>query len=450
MLPSANTRPPPDPEEILIEPLTSNLYPGLVVPMPTLAPDVVAMVAVPAIDIVDAVTEPVDVIVVAVIEPFSSTLKAPFAAVKVPVVTVILLAVTLAAVIEPVSSTLKAPFATVSVPVDTVILDAVIEPVEPTTKLLLAAVKVPVTVAEPVVVNVVTVAEPAVSDVAEMLVAEMFVEEILLLPAMSPTNPCVAVTVPITTNAVCGVVVPTPTLPVLKTFNIFVVVPTANNVAGVVVPMPTLPPLAAAVNVPVNDRLDAVIEPFAVSVVAVSDPTVALVALSVVMFPVAAFITAAVIEPVFPFTANNPPAAVNVPLTVAEPVVVSVVTVVEPKLAPPVDVIPAAVNAPDAVIVPFAVSVVTVVEPAVSEPVVMAVALIFVVSIFVVLTLVPPDKLPTNPLVAVIVPITYNAVPGVVVPTPTLPSFLTYRVLVPEVLTTWSDAAVLAEDEPAI
>ena len=99
---------------------------------------------------------------------------------------------------------------------------------------------------------------------------------------------------------------------------------------------------------------------------------------------------------------------------------------------------------------PVVVNVVTVAEPAVSEPVVMAVALIFVVSIFVVLTLVPPDKLPTNPLVAVIVPMTYNAVPGVVVPTPTLPSFLTYKVDVPEVFTTCSDASVFAEDEPAM
>jgi hypothetical protein len=168
------------------------------------------------------------------------------------------------------------------------------------------------------------------------------------------------------------------------------------------------------------------------------------------MFPVAAFTTDAVIEPVFPFTVNKPPAAVNVPVTVAEPVLVSVVTVVEPKLAPLVDVIPAAVNAPVAVIEPFAVSVVTVAEPAVSEPVVMVVALIFVVLTFVVSTLLPPDKLPTKPLVAVTVPITYNAVPGVLVPTPTLPSFLTYKVDVPEVFTTCSDASVFAEDEPAM
>ena len=151
----------------------------------------------------------------------------------------------------------------------------------------------------------------------------------------SPINP-VAVTVPITYSVVPGVVVPIPTLPVLKTFNIFVVVPTANNVAGVVVPMPTLPPLAAAVNVPLNAMLDAVIEPFAVSVVAVSDPTVALVALSVVMFPVPAFTTDAVIEPVLPATVNKPPAAVNVPVTVADPVDVSVVAVVEPALIVPV------------------------------------------------------------------------------------------------------------------
>ena len=134
-----------------------------------------------------AVNAPVDVMRLAVIEPFSSTLKAPFAAVKVPVVTVILLAVTLAAVIEPVSSTLKAPLATVNVPVDTVILDAVIEPVEPTTKLLLAAVKVPVTVADPVVVNVDTVVEPAfIVPVVLILLAPPTV--IPLNPEPSPEN----------------------------------------------------------------------------------------------------------------------------------------------------------------------------------------------------------------------------------------------------------------------
>ena len=74
-------------------------------------------------------------------------------------------------------------------------------------------------------------------------------------------------------------------------------------------------------------------------------------------------------------------AAVNVPLTVAEPVDVSVVAVVEPKIAPLVDVIPAAVTEPVDVIV------VAVIEPAlstlklpaltVSEPTFIVVSVIF-------------------------------------------------------------------------
>ena len=144
-----------------------------------------------------AVNTPVDAMRLAVIEPFSSTLKVPFPAVKVPVVTVILLAVTLAAVIEPVSSTLKAPLATVNVPVgDTVILAAVIEPDEPTTKLLLAAVKVPVTVADPVVVNVDTVVDPAfIVPVVLILLAPPTVAVTPLNKEPSPINP-LAVTVP--------------------------------------------------------------------------------------------------------------------------------------------------------------------------------------------------------------------------------------------------------------
>ncbi|MEK7749581.1 MAG: hypothetical protein AAB277_01230 [Planctomycetota bacterium] len=128
------------------------------------------------------------------------------------------------------------------------------------------------------------------------------------------------------------------------------------------------------------------------------------------------------------------------PLAVVEPVDVTVVAVIEPAvstLKPP---------ALPAVIEPVAVSVVTVVEPAFIVPVV--------------LTLIVPDKsavliepsticaLPTelapgvdatpvnaepspeNPVVAVIVPMTYSAVPGVVVPTPTLPASVIFRIFV--------------------
>src|SRR3989338_6961649 len=227
----------------------------------------------------------------------------------------------------------------------------------------------------------------------------------------SPINP-VAVTVPNTYSVVPGVVVPIPTLPVLKTFNIFVVVPTANNVAGVVVPMPTLPPLAAAVNVPLNAMLDAVIEPVAVSVVAVSDPTVALVALSVVMFPVPAFTTDAVIEPVLPATVNKQPAAVNVPVTVAEPVVVSVVTVVEPAFIVPV-VFTLIVPDKSAVLI---------------EPSTIC-ALPTELAPTAAGTFVNCDPSPINP-VAVTVPITYSVVPGVVVPIPTLPVLKTFNIFV--------------------
>ena len=201
MLPSANTKPPPDPEEILIEPLTSNLYPGLVVPMPTL-PDVVAKVAVPVIDMVDAVTEPVAVSVDTVIEPALSTLKLPALTVSEPTLTVVsvmlsvfamsLPVIELSTIVELVTESaptvagtlvncdpspikpvaVTVPFAkillrkrTVVVPCaltladivptdkkppvivprfDTVILAAVIEPLSSTTKALFAAVSVPV------------------------------------------------------------------------------------------------------------------------------------------------------------------------------------------------------------------------------------------------------------------------------------------------------------------
>jgi len=123
-------------------------------------------------------------------------------------------------------------------------------------------------------------------------------------------------------------------------------------------------------------------------------------------------------------------AAVNVPLTVAEPVDVSVVAVVEPNVAPLVDVIPAAV------IEPVAVSVVTVVEPAFIVPVVLTLivpdksaVLIEPSAICALLTESAPgvagtfvscDPSPMNP-VAVTVPTTCSVVAGVVVPMPTLP-----------------------------
>ena len=230
-----------------------------------------------------------------------------------------LVAVSVVAVIDPTVALVA--LSVVMFPVSGVYTDAVIEPavLPATVNKPPAAVNVPVAVAEPVLVSVVTVVEPAfiVPVVLTLIVPDksaVLIEPstICALPTElaptvdgtfvncdpSPEKP-VAVTVPITCSVVPGVVVPMPTFPVLKTFNIFVVVPTANNVAGLS-PMPTLPDVVAMVAVPVIDIVDAVIEPFAVSVVAVSDPTVALVALSVVMFPVAAFTTDAVIEPVLP------------------------------------------------------------------------------------------------------------------------------------------------------
>ncbi|MBI2471988.1 MAG: hypothetical protein HYV59_12220 [Planctomycetes bacterium] len=290
---------------------------------------------------------------------------------------------------------------------------------------------------------------------------------------MSP----VAVIVPVTYSAVLGVVVPMPTLPVLVTFRIFVVVPTVRSVAGVVVPMPTLPPVVAAVNVPVDARLDAVIEPVfpftinkppaavkvpvtvvdpvVVNVVVVSDPKVALVVVNVVIFPVAVFTTAAVIEPVFPFTVNKPPAAVTVPVTVADPVVVNTDTVVEPALIVPVIFILLLLDKEVAVIPlntePSPENFVAVIVPFVNISerkctVVVPWRLVFAL-------IVPIDKKP-----AVIVPKlpdvaepTYNAEfrVEVFVPIRMAPSFLTERASVPLLFLTLSDASLLEVEEPA-
>ena len=112
-------------------------------------------------------------------------------------------------------------------------------------KVLLAAVKLFDTVADPVVVNVDTVVEPA-----------LIVPEVLILP---PVTPPVAV-IPVREE-------PSPINPVAVTVPI-----TCSVVAGVVVPMPTLPDVVAMVAVPVIDIVDAVTEPVDVIVFAVIEP----------------------------------------------------------------------------------------------------------------------------------------------------------------------------------
>jgi len=196
-----NAEPSPEnPVVAVIVPMTYSAVPGVVVPTPTLPASVIfrIFVVVPTVKSVagvvvpiptlpplaTAVNVPVNAMLDAVIEPVLSTMKPP------SVTTNFL------TVIEPVSSTLKAPLATVNVPVDTVILAAVIEPDEPTTKLLLAAVKVPVTVADPVVVNVDTVVDPAfIVPVVFILLAPPTVAVTPLNAEPSPINP-LAVTVP--------------------------------------------------------------------------------------------------------------------------------------------------------------------------------------------------------------------------------------------------------------
>jgi len=99
------------------------------------------------------------------------------------------------------------------VPIPTRVV-TVTEPVS-ALKVLLAAVKLFDTVADPVVVNVDTVVEPALI-VPEVLILPPVTPPVAVIPVReepSPIKPVVAVTVPITCSVVEGVVVPMPRLP---------------------------------------------------------------------------------------------------------------------------------------------------------------------------------------------------------------------------------------------
>ena len=139
--------------------------------------------------------------------------------------------VILAAVIEPFSSTTKALFAAVSVPVDAieeavtepvdVIVVAVIEPVLSTLKLPALTVNEPIFNVVSVMLSVSEMSLPVIelSTIVELLTEFALGvpddPDIPVKPEPSPTNP-VAVIVPTTWSVVDGVVVPMPTLLVEK------------------------------------------------------------------------------------------------------------------------------------------------------------------------------------------------------------------------------------------
>src|SRR3990172_1566096 len=223
------------------------------------------------------------------------------------------------------------------------------------TRRSLPAVNVPLTVAEPVLVNVDTVVEPA------FIVPVVFT---LIVPDKSavliePSNISTLLTVSAPTDAEIPVnCEPSPINPAAVTVPI-----TYSVVAGVVVPMPTLLLAASTTNVLVSTR-------------------------------------------------RSLP-AVNVPLTVAEPVLVNVVTVVEPAFIVPV-VFTLIVPDKSAVLI---------------EPSIIC-ALLTVSAPTLHGTFVNFEPSPINPA-AVTVPITYSLVAGVVVPMPTFPSPRNRAVIVP-------------------
>jgi hypothetical protein len=312
---------------------------------------------------------------------------------------------------------------------------------------LLAAVNVPLTVVEPVLVNVVTVVEPAfivpvvftlkVPDKSAVLIELSTICALLTVFAPtvdgtfvncdpSPINPA-AVTVPFAkilsrkrTVVVPWVVILADIVPTDK--NPPVIVPRFDTVilAAVIEPFSsTTKVLFAAVSVPVDAIEEAVTEPVALIVEAVIEPALS----TLKTFPVIAKVEA-----------------------VTEPVDVIVVAVIEPALS--TLKLPAlTVNEPIFNVVSVMLSVFAMSLPVIELSTIVELATESVPTV--VGTFVNCYPSPINP-VAVTVPMTCSVVAGVVVPMPILLSFLTYKVDVPEVFTTCSDASVFAEDEPAM
>ena len=448
-----NPEPSPENPVAVTVPITCSVVAGVVVPMPTL-PDVVAMVAVPVIDKVDAVTEPVAVNVDTVAEPALSTLKLPALTVNEPMFNVVSVMLSVFAMSLPVieSSTIVALLTEFALGVDDTFVNPEPSPINPVavtvpiTCSVVAGVVVPMPtlpdvvamVAVPVIAKVDAVTEPV--DVIVEAVIEPALST-LKLPALTVKEPIFnvvsvmlsvfAMSLPVIESSTIVALVtefapgvddtfvscdPSPTNPVAVTVPI-----TCSVVAGVVVPMPTLPDVVAMVAVPVIAMADAVTEP-ALSTLKTL-PVIAKV--EAVTEPVEVMVVA-VIEPAV--STLKPP---SLP-AVIEPVVVNVDTVVEPAFIVPVVL---TLTVPDNLLVVIAPSTIW--------------ALLTELSAIADGTFVNCDPSPINP-VAVTVPITRNAVAGVVVPMPILPSFLTYKVDVPEVFTTCSDASVFAEDEPAM